>query len=159
MNPASRNDTGAAQDPRLLDVNLYEDNALHRIGVNEGEQQIMIWALPKIVACKSLQGQCTAQNLEKVWTRSEYAVDTEVPTSGAWRKARCEKYSHLTREMPAHVKSTCRFAHAVPPHVPRLSAVDYFDGCDFRLRYGDDFCMMSRAWSKRLCPMRTLSLI
>ena len=45
----------------------------------------------------------------KVRTRSEYAVDTEVPTSGAWRKARCQTYSHLTREMPAHVKSTFRF--------------------------------------------------
>ena len=65
MKLASKNDTGAAQYPRLLDVNLYEDNALHRIGVNEGEQQIMIWALPKIVACKSLQEQCIAQILEK----------------------------------------------------------------------------------------------
>ena len=65
MNPASRNDTGAAQDPRLLDVNLDEDHDLHRIGVNEGEQQRMIWALPKIVACKSLQEQCVAQILEK----------------------------------------------------------------------------------------------
>ena len=48
MNPASRNDTGAAQDPRLLDVSMYEDHALHRIGVNEGEQERVIWALPKI---------------------------------------------------------------------------------------------------------------
>ena len=38
--------------------------------------------------------------------------------------------------MPAHVRTTFRCAHDVPPHVPRQGAVDYFDGCPFRSRYG-----------------------
>ena len=38
--------------------------------------------------------------------------------------------------MPAHVRTTFRFAHAVPPHVPRQGAVDFLDGCHFRPRYG-----------------------
>ena len=99
--------------PIMLIAKLYKDNALHKSVGNDGNQQRMIWALPKIVACKFLQKQCLVQNLEKWWRRSNYAFGTEVPTSGAWRGARCEEYSHSARQMRAHVRTTFRFAHAV----------------------------------------------